>query len=424
MSGPVSAVRADRFATAWMVFALVLLALGLALRGVVPQPLWTLVHVVTLGVLTNGILQWSWYFARTLLHLPPSDRRAGLANVVRAIAFNVVLIGLFAAMWIGSATWAATCAGLVGLVIAWHGWDLAVSARRALAARFAVVIRYYVTASGFLVLGCVLAGFVATAMLARHPSAWLTASRDSLTLAHALANLAGWIGLSMAGTLVTLGPTMLRTRLAPTAEKAARRSLPWMAGGVLLAVTAAIVRWMPGIGVGLLVFAGALVMGVLVPFVRSAVSHLPHSVATWTLIAGASWTMICLLAVVVHAFLARDATALRTADLAWLPLLGGGGLAQIFVAALTYLMPVVVGGGPAARRRGMGALELAWPVRVGFRNAALLLLALGAGTGAGPRSLWWAFVLVSYGVDVALFAVSGLRQVRARDAARVEGESR
>jgi nitrite reductase (NO-forming) len=413
-----SRVRADRLATAWMIAAVALLAVGIAAPGHLPQPLWTLVHVVALGVLANSILQWSWYFTRALLHLRPDDRRAGLHNVIRSLAFNAVLVALFAAMWMGAAALAVVCAALVGAIIAWHGLDLLLAARGALAARFAVAIRYYAAASGFLVLGCALAGFVATAMLTAHPAAWLVRARDSLTLAHAIANVAGWVGLSMAGTLVTLGPTMLRTRIDPGAARAARRALPVMTVALLLAVAAAIADLPLAVGIGLLGFGAAMGRGVLVPLVRAARQRAPRSGVTWTLTAGVCWTLGALAAVGVQALFAADATGLRAADLPWLALLGGGGLAQIFVAALAYLMPVVVGGGPAALRTGMRVLETAWPFRVGARNAALMLLAASALTpgGAGPQPLWWAVVLLAYAVDIALFARAGIRQARARRA--------
>lgn len=417
MNGIVGRARTDRLATGWMVGAVVILAAGLIVRRIVPVPLWTMVHVVALGVLVNGIMQWTWFFARALLHLPPDDRRATGNNVIRNIAFNAILVALFAAMWTGSAWAAATGAGLIGAVIAWHGLDLVLAARGALSSRFAIVIRYYIAASGFLVLGCILAGFVAVGLLSGHPAGWLAQARDGLTLAHAISNVAGWVGLSMAGTLVTLGPTMLRTRLDPLAVARARRGLPWMSGGLLLAVVAACCGLPIGIGGGLLVFATALTLDILLPLVRAGLTRAPRSVAPWTLTAGVAWTLCSLGAVIVHAFGAADATALRAADLTWLPLLGGGGLAQVFVAALTYLMPVVIGGGPAAMREGMGVLERAWPVRVGARNTALLLLAWTAASGAGPRALWWAVVLAGYGADIVLFALSGMRQARFRHAA-------
>jgi nitrite reductase (NO-forming) len=135
--------------------------------------------------------------------------------------------------------------------------------------------------------------------------------------------------------------------------------------------------------------------------------------------AGIIWSAIVLVAIAFRALFATDISALRAANLPMLPLLGGGGLAQIFIAALTYLMPVVIGGGPAIMREGMQALETAWPVRFAIRNTALLLLGIAgftSGTGLLQR-VWWALVLATYVVDIALFAVAGIRQSRGKRAA-------
>lgn len=406
--------RTDRWTSAWLVATLAVTAVGLLAPGALPQPLWSMIHVGALGVLTNAILQWSWYFARALLHLPPDDRRSGRDATVRSVAFNVVLLGLVVAMWTASTWGTVTSAGLVGVVIGWHGLALLRAARTGLASRFAVVIRYYVAAAGFLVLGCVLAGFLTVSMFAGSAPRWLLDARDDLTLAHALVNVGGWLGLSIAGTLVTLGPTMLRTRMDPRAVQDAVAVLPWLVGGLLLAAGAASAGLMPGIGVGLLVVLVALVAGVVLPLVRVALAKTPRAYATWTMAAGLTWALVAVLAVVVNAFRSPDASALRDADLPWLALLGAGGLAQVFVGALTYLMPVVVGGGPEAVRRGMAVLETAWPLRVALRSAALLLLAV-TGTAGGPlRTAWWLLVLLAYGVDVVLLALAGVRQARAR----------
>jgi hypothetical protein len=401
--------RTDRITSLWLVLALVVMAAGLAAKGRLPQPLWTLVHVVTLGVLTNGIFQWSWYFARALLHLPP-DHPSGRRAPLRVVAYNVVLAGLVVGMWTGT-TW-ATVAGatLIGAVAAWHGADLALAARTRLASRFAVVIRYYVVAAGFLVLGCALAGLLTVAVLGGDAPAWLVAARDRLTLAHALVNVAGWVGLSIAGTLVTLGPTMLRTRMVDGAVDRAVRALPWLAGSVLGAATSAVLGWMPGVGLGLLLLAAAAAVGVALPLVRSALVAAPRAYPSWTMTAGLSWVVVALVAVAGNALTAPDATALREADLLWLAVLGAGGLAQVFVGALSYLMPVVIGGGPAAHRVGAGVLGTLWSPRVAVRNAALLLLAVG-GSAAGPlRTAWWVLVLLCFVLDVGL-------QARARRAA-------
>ena len=414
---PTRRPRTDRWTTGWLLATLAVTAVGLLHPAALPQPLWSMIHVGALGVLTNGILQWSWYFTRALLHLAPDDLRSGRDATVRSVAFNVVLIGLVAAMWTASTWGTVTAAGLVGVVIGWHGLALLRAGRTALASRFAVVIRYYVVAAGFLVVGCVLAGFLTVSMFARTAPAWLLPARDDLTLAHALVNVGGWLGLSIAGTLVTLGPTMLRTRMDPRAVDDAIGVLPWVAGGVLLAATAATAGLMPGIGIGLLVVLVGLLVGVAVPLVRAALGKAPRAYATCTMTAGIGWALVAVLAVAVNAFRAADASALRDADLPWLAVLGAGGLAQVFVGALTYLMPVVVGGGPEAVRRGMGVLETVWPLRVVLRSTALLLIAV-TGTGSGAlRTAWWLLVLGAYAFDVVLFAVSGVRQAKARRAA-------
>jgi hypothetical protein len=415
----VSRARADRYATAWMVAAVALLAIGLFAAGKLPKPLWTMVHVIALGVLTNGILQWSWFFARTLLHLPAGDRHAGVNNVIRALAFNVVLVALFAAIWLGSAPAAIVCDAAVIAILAWHGADLLLVARKTSQARFAVVIRFYTAATGFLIVACVLAGFVVEAMLGTHPAAWLVRSRDALTMAHALAAVAGWVGLSIAGTLVSLGPTMLRARIGPDAPAAAQRALPVLAATLLVVVVSDAAGNGIGIGAGLLGFAGTAGYGIAVPLLRCARQRPPRSLATWSMAAGIIWSAIVLVAIAFRALFATDISALRAANLPMLPLLGGGGLAQIFIAALTYLMPVVIGGGPAIMREGMQALETAWPVRFAIRNTALLLLGIAgftSGTGLLQR-VWWALVLATYVVDIALFAVAGIRQSRGKRAA-------
>jgi nitrite reductase (NO-forming) len=409
--------RTDRLASVWLVAALVIAGIGLVSRSALPQPLWTLVHVVTLGVLTNAILQWSWYFARTLLRLPDDDPRAGRDAVIRTIAFNVVLVGLFVAMWTARTVAVVAFATGIGAVIAWHGLALLRAARTRLVSRFAVVVRFYVAAAAFLVVGCALAGIIAIAMLDPTAPAWTVDMRDRLTVAHALVNVGGWIGLSIAGTLVTLGPTMLRTRIDSHAVTLAVRALPLLVGGIAVAAVAAIGGIMPGVGMGLLIFVAALVPGVAVPLVRTALAKSPSTYATWTMTAGLAWVAVAVTAVSVGAFAAPDAGAFRASNLPWIAVLGIGGIGQVFVGALTYLLPVVVGGGPAALRAGMAVLETGWPARVAVRNTAIGLLAVTGTTGTDLSTWWWALVLLTFAGDVVLLAVAGTRQVRVLRAA-------
>lgn len=415
-SRPRRAPRVDRLTTAWMVAALATSGTVIGARGLLPQPLWTSIHVVTLGVLTSSILQWSWYFTRALLHLPATDRRSGSRATARLVAVHATTLGLVAAMWSGSAAGAAAGATVLGALIAWHGLDLVLAARTRLGNRYAAVVRYYVAAAAFLVVGCALAGLLAVAILGSGAPAWLVDARDRITLAHAVANTCGWLGLSVLGTLVTLGPTMLRARIDPAALDRAVRALPWLCGGLAVAATAGVVGLLPLLGAGLGLAAVAAVLGIVVPLGRAARRARPGAVATWTLGAGIAWLAVALVAVIAHSLTARNPADLRAADLPWLTLAGAGGIVQVLVGALSYLMPVVIGGGPVSLRAGLAAVEVAWPARVAARNVALTLLAATTATGAPARAAWWFAVLAAYAVDLACLGVAGARQVRARRA--------
>lgn len=406
--------RTDRITTAWLVAALAVMAVGLSTKNVLPQPLWTMIHVVTLGVLSNAIMQWTWFFTRALLHLPPHDKRAGRDATARTIAFNLVLIGLVAAMWTANVWGTVAGATGIGAIVAWHGMALLLASRTKLGNRFAVILRYYVASAAFLVLGCILAGFLTVAMFDANAPEWLLEAREGITVAHALVNVCGWVGLTITGTLVTLWPTILRTKMDPAAPTRAVAALPWMASSILVAATCAIIEWMPGVGIGLLGLAVSLIFGIGAPMIASARAKVLSNYATWTMAAAFLWIAVGLGAVAFHAFTSPSASTLRTANLPWLAIIGAGGLGQILMAALAYLMPVVIGGGPAVMRQGMAILEFAAPTRVMLRNAALALLTASAVSGASSLTIWWVIVLACFIADVAAFAFSGIRQVRAR----------
>lgn len=413
--------RTDRVTSVWMCVAAVAAAVTIIARGRIPQNLWTMIHLVTLGVLSNGIFQWSWYFTRALAHLAPDDRRAGRDNTVRIIAFNLSLLLLIGGMWSG--VWHATVTGatLVSAIAAWHGWALLTAARERLASRFAVIIRYYIAAAFFLVVGATLAGFVTVAMFDADAPAWLAEARDRLTVAHALAGIAGWVGLTMGGTLVTLGPTAMRTRMDPRAVSFATSALPLWVAALLVAGTGAVAGSMRVASVGLLVVVGAAALGVGVPLLRAALTKSPAEYGAWSLMLGAAWILIAGAGACLRAFEAADATGLRSAFLTWMPILGAAGLGQLFVGALTYLMPVVIGGGPSAVRVGVGVLEAAAPIRETARNVAALLAASVAslsGTSAERLTIAaWVVLLATYVVDIILMARCGVAQARTKRAA-------
>src|SRR5665648_424338 len=145
--GPPRRPRTDKLTTAWILAALATSAIMLTTRDWLPEPLWTSVHVVTLGVLTSSVLQWSWYFTRALLHLPATDRRSGRDATIRMLVFHTALVGLVAAMWTGQVVGTIAGAGAIGAIVAWHGLAIVRAARGRLGGRFAAVVRYYVAAA-------------------------------------------------------------------------------------------------------------------------------------------------------------------------------------------------------------------------------------------------------------------------------------
>ncbi len=408
--------RTDRLTTVWMLLALAGAVTAIATRSALPHTWWTTIHLVTLGVLTNGILQWSWYFARGLLRLPPTDRRSGRDALIRSLTFNGALVALIASMWASLPWLVIVCAAAVGAVVAWHGLAILLAAKHALGSRHAPLLRFYVAASALFVIGCTIAGFLTVALLDPNAPAWLLDARDGLTLAHSIIMVGGWLGLTIAGTLVTLGPTVLRTRMEADASAIAVRGLPWLAAAVTGAGTAAALGWMPVTGALLAAYAVGLGVWIGLPLARVMIAKGPREHAGWTLVGGIAWTGASLLLIAAVIARAEDPTAARDAVMHWIPLIGVAGPAQIFVGALTYLLPVVVGGGPATARLGIATLETASTARLTVRTVSLALLAVTTGIGADARGAWWAAIAATFAADIALMAVAGARQARARRA--------
>lgn len=345
---------------AWL-FAAVVVALA---HPFVPAPRWLLLHLLLLGALTHAILVWSRYFTETLLHLPPGDRAPQSRRLLlhNAGALTVIAGEL-------TATWPMTVAGAasVAAAVVWHGASLVRARRAALPARFAGTVGFYVAAACFLPLGAGLGVLLARDLA----DPWHT----RLLVAHVVVNLLGWIGLTVVGTLVTLWPTMLRTRIAPGAERAARRALPVLIASALTAAGAAVAGSLPLTAAGIAGYVAGLLLtgrGLVEPARRKP----PASYPTWSALAAVCWLTGCLIALVVGIGTAASWTEAR-ATFGWLvPFLAAGFGAQLLLGALGYLVPVALGGGPAPVRAATAVLDRAAPLRVVVTNAGLLLCVL------------------------------------------------
>ncbi|TQJ92413.1 multicopper oxidase domain-containing protein [Streptomyces sp. SLBN-31] len=331
-----------------------------------PHAFWLLVHVLLLGAVTNAIVIWSGHFAASVLRLPEANRGAPAA--LRLVCLNAGAVGVIGGMLFER--WYVVLAGacLVAAAVTAHAAWLVRLMRRALPGRFSMTVRYYVAASALLPVGAALGVVMARGDLAGDLS-------ERLRVAHETINLLGWVGLTVAGTLITLWPTMLRTRVADGAERAGRTALPVLLAGLGAAVTGTLLGPPPLAAPGMVAYAAGLVVAGR-PWLREARAKSPRSFAAWSVAAGCGWlagSLAVLAGILVSTtswITVGERISLLTAPLA------AGWIAQVLLGALSFLVPVVLGGGPTAVRAATASLELAWPARLAVTNAALLLCVL------------------------------------------------
>lgn len=413
--------RTDTFTSIWMIIAVAMALVTLVVKNRMPQPLWTMIHLVTLGVLSNGIFQWSWFFARSLARLSADDPRARRHNTIRILIFNACFLLLFVSMWLGWMVGTMIAATGIAAVAAWHGAEMLSVLRERLASRFVIVVRYYVCSASFFVLAALLASFVSATMFSPSIPEALVAMRDRLTLAHALSGVAGWVGLTIGGTAITLGPTILRTRMSPDAVSwGVRVLLPWCLS-LLLAIAGALLGVMPLVGAGILAVGTCAIVGIVCPYAKVLRNKGPREYSAWSFLLGLLWISVGVCALGVASLFVSTPSQLRVLTLMWLPIIGIAGFAQLFQGALSYLMPVVIGGGPSIVRIGIAIIDCQYSLRLGLRNGALILELFLFFTSESSsvqvlRTAGWLLVIATFVIDVVIYAKTGITQAQARRA--------
>ncbi|QIK72738.1 multicopper oxidase domain-containing protein [Propioniciclava coleopterorum] len=372
----------DRVAIVWLAAAVVISVV----HRWVPSATWLMIHLVLLGALTHSAMVWSEHFAHTLLRSLPDDagrrrqdQRIGLLGVGSLLVF----VGVPTQWW-----WVVLAgATLVAGAVVWHAVHLVAVMRRALPNRFRIVTQTYVAAAICLPVGL---GF-GVALAFGLPEEW----HGRLVVAHMGANLLGWIGLTVTGTLVTFWPTMLRTRMDDRAEVLAREALPIQLIGLTVLLAGAVVGWRP------LAISGLLVYGLGVAWwgralVRPLRAHGLREFAPASVLASLVWAGVGL--IWVGWLLATSPTWAGVAEV--IPTVAGlfavGFAAQLLSGALSYLIPSVMGGGPSVVRAGRDWFDRGATVRLIVINGGLLLWLLPVAS--------WVKVTTSSVVLVALAA--------------------
>ncbi len=355
----------DRPGVVWLTLA-VLLAL---VHPFVPGSQWLMVHLVLLGALTHSAMVWSTHFTQALLKTPASiddrtqqNRRIGL--LVGGV--SAVLVGVPTSLWPLTVLGATA----VSAAILWHGVQLWRRLRRALPGRFRVTVRYYLAAAALVPVGAGLG-----AWLARGLGDEL---HGRVIVAHSMVMVLGWLGLTVTGTLVTLWPTMLRTRMDDRAERLARQALPVLLGSVSVLALAATLGSRAGALVAILGYAGGLAWWgrALVAPARHAP---PRSFATWSVTAALAWAVVGLALVAWR--IATTSSWGEVGDGYGLvaAVLAVGFAAQLLTGALSHLIPTVLGGGPSVVRAASEWFNRGAVWRVSVINLGLVTCLLSAG---------------------------------------------
>ncbi|MFN2321116.1 MAG: multicopper oxidase domain-containing protein [Dermatophilaceae bacterium] len=389
----------DRPVIGWLVLA-VLVAL---VHRQVPESTWVMVHLLLLGALTHSIFVWSTHFAQALLKTSPTldDRRRQSARLTLLLTgTTLVLVGV-PTLW-----WWVTVSGAVLVVaaVAWHGVALTRRLRHALPGRFRVTVHYYLAAAALLPLGVTMG-----VLLARGPAdPW----HARMVLAHTTVNVLGWVGITVTGTLLTLWPTMLRTRMDARAERLARQALPVLAVGVLVLAGSALLGLGPVSLLGLVVYLGGVLWWGRALYAPARQAP-PREFATASVAAALVWLLVALVWLGV-ALASGDAwPQTGTGINSWAAVVTVGFAAQLLAGALSYLLPSVLGGGPAVVRAGQRHFDRWGAARLVVVNAGLALCLLPVPSRV--RVVVSALVLVALAAFIPLM-FAGLRaSLRARD---------
>nr|ADD51574.1 copper-containing nitrite reductase [Intrasporangium sp. 4LS1] len=333
---------------------------------------WLMVHLVVLGAVTHAAMVWSVHFTEALL-----KTRAGFEERrLQTIRLSVFQGGvLFVIVGVPTRVTVLTMIGatLISAAVLWHAVMLVRRLRAALPGRFRITVRYYVAAALFLPVGATFGVLLAGGH--DHAAAAADNTHAHLLVAHTMVNLLGWIGLTILGTLVTLWPTMLRTRMADTAEAASQRALPVLVAGIALVVTSPFIDQpvVGAIGIGLYL-AGTL--WVYRPILTAARRRPPYAFPTLSVGAGLLWLPVGLLLMAWSLGGRGSWEAIADNYGALTTIFVVGFALQVLLGALSYLLPVVVGGGPSVVRAGMVELERWGTARVTVANLGLAICLL------------------------------------------------
>ena len=345
---------------------------------------WLALHLFLVGGLLTAIAGATQLLAVTWSASPaPSDRAASLQRWLLAVGAVAVALGR---EWLGSAV-AAVGGVAVAAALVVLGANLLGVRRTGRNRRFRPAIDAYLLALGWAGVGIVLG----IAMVVATPGRWSAPVRD----AHVAVNVFGLVGSVIVGTLPFFVATQARMKMAPAATDRAMYR-------VFLGLHASLVVIVAGHGLETpaVAAAGYLAHAVGLMTVVTLVPRPGRRQIDWAgprllqLGAGCAWwvAMTVLLGLVEVSDVFTSGQVLRA--------LAVGGFAQILVASLAYLGPVIRAGGHERLAAGFATTRSVPSLVLG--NVAAVAVLFGAGRIAVAALVLWAADVVTRAVRLSV----------------------
>ncbi len=344
-------MRANAVVILYLIAALIFGIFQKASEG--GEPAWLTVHLLLLGAVTNAIVTWSDHFVSALLWARSQNRsrqrtiisllNVGIVGVLFSVSKHAhVILILSALMMVGVI--AFYLRGITGLV------------KASLNKRFKGVVAFY-QAAAFMILAGMTLGVIDA--FKGDEDIW----QPRITLAHLHANLLGWVGLTIIGTLVTLWPTVLRTQMHEKAIANAKLGLKFLITGIVGSIVGSLIN-QPSI---LAVSVAIYLVGSIVTLAPAAIllrRRLPDRSSSWMLFSGVIGLAVLLTSEIIVVFADRTSEKILTSIESHLLLIFTLWLLPILLGALTYLLPVVLGRSPASNRTLESTLNYGWKWRI------------------------------------------------------------
>lgn len=373
-------MRANAFVIVYLLAALISGVLQRNTEG--GEPAWLTIHLLLLGAVTNAIVTWSDHFVSALLWARSQDR----TRQMRIIFFlNVGIVGVLVSVS-HHVQWLVIASGsLIGGVIVYYLRGMAGLIKRSLNKRFKGVVAFYQFAGLMILIGIILGVIDASES---DEDIW----QPRITLAHFHVNLLGWVGLTIIGTLVTLWPTVLRTQMHENAIVKAKLGLKFLIIGVAGSIVGPLVdqRWVLAASI-VIYLVGSVV--ILAPAGLLLRRRLPDRSSSWMMFTGVIGLVALLIGEFALVLEFRTPEKILSSIEAHLLLIFTLWLLPILLGSLTYLLPVVLGRGPASNRQLESILNFGWQWRIfllplssvfqilpdGFHNVGRLIAAVALG---------------------------------------------